>query len=226
MRYLRKTLIWIVKLIVLFVSVILLYLFLAIVLTIIPANHAKQPMQGIQIFIRTNGVHTDFVLPANRPEIDWLRYIKTEDFKGVRAPKYITFGWGDKGFYIETPEWSDLKASTAFKALFFLSTTAMHVSYLESKPEVDKDCKSLILKPEQYKKLITYIISSFRMDKGGEVILIPGKGYDAYDNFYEANGTYSFIKTCNTWLNSGLKYIGVKTATWAPFDKCIFYRLN
>ncbi len=226
MKHVRRVFIWLLKIIGTFISLILFYLFLAFMLTVIPTNHVKQPTRGIQIFIRTNGVHTDFVLPLDGLEINWLQYIKTDDFKGVYNPKYITFGWGDKGFYIETPEWSDLKASTAFKALFFLSTTAMHVSYLNSKPFEDKDCKSLILSEKQFKNLITYILGSFKRDRTGRIILIPGKGYDDHDNFYEANGRYSFIRTCNTWLNNGLKYIGVKTATWAPFDKCIFYRLD
>ena len=225
MRYFRKTLFWLVKLIGLLVSIVLLYFLLALLLTIIPTNHAPQPANGVQIFVMTNGVHTDFVLPVDRPEMDWLQYIPISDFKRAHHPRYITFGWGDKGFYIETPEWSDLKASTAFKALFFLSSTAMHVSYMNSKPIEDKDCKSIILTEKQYEKLINYIQGSFKKNADGNVILIPGKGYDAYDNFYEANGTYSLIKTCNGWLNNGLKNIGVKTAIWAPFDKCIFYRL-
>jgi uncharacterized protein (TIGR02117 family) len=226
MRHIRKALAWLVKVITFIISLIVLYLLLAVILTIIPANHKIQPQQGVSIFIRTNGIHADFVLPLDRPEINWLQYIKREDFKKVHEATYITFGWGDKGFYIETPEWSDLKASTAFKALFFLGTTAMHVSYLQTNPASGKDCKQLILSETQYKKLINYILASFKRDQTGSFVLIPGKGADENDNFYEANGTYSFIKTCNTWLNNGLKHIGVRTATWAPFDRCIFYYLT
>jgi conserved hypothetical protein len=217
---------WLVRVFVFLIALILLYLTAAVVLTLIPSGHATSVENGVTIFIRTNGVHTDFVLPANRTEVDWTQYIKKENFKYIYDPEYITFGWGDKGFYIETPEWSDLKASTAFKALFFLSTTAMHVSYLSEEPALDKDCRKLVLSEYQYNKLIEYILASFKKDKAGNVILIPGKGYSSNDNFYEANGTYSLFKTCNSWLNIGLKRIGVKTATWAPFDKCIFYHLK
>ena len=226
MRYFRQVLLWIVKILGLLISIIILYFLLAFILTIIPANRTNQSTSGITIYVRTNGVHTDFRIPLDRPEIDWLQYIKKEDFKKVDNLRYITFGWGDKGFYIETPEWSDLKTSTAFKALFFLSSTAMHVSYLQAQPIEDKDCKRLILSETQYKKLINYILSSFTENQAGKFILIPGKGYDTNDNFYEAQGTYSFIKTCNTWLNNGLKNSNVKTAIWAPFDKCIFYHLK
>jgi len=226
MRAFYKVLRWLLRGLILLISLILIYLATAVVLTIIPAKHTEPAKEGITIFIRTNGVHTDFVLPVDRSEIDWPQYFKLVDFKEVYDPQYITFGWGDKGFYLETPEWSDLKASTAFKALFFLSSTAMHVSYLSEEPFVDKDCKKLVLSEYQYNKLIEYIISSFRKTNAGIPVLIPGKGYGDNDNFYEANGTYSFIKTCNTWLNNGLKQVGIKTAVWAPFSKCIFYHLQ
>jgi uncharacterized protein (TIGR02117 family) len=226
MRIFYKIFHWLIKGLIFLISLILLYLAIAIVLTIIPSKHIDQVESDITIYIRTNGVHTDFVLPTNRSEIDWFQYIKAGDFKQVVDPTYITFGWGDKGFYLETPEWSDLKASTAFKALFFLSSTAMHVSFLSSEPALDKDCKKLVVSEYQYSKLIEYIISSFKRNNAGEFILIPDKGYGDNDNFYEANGTYSFIKTCNTWLNNGLKQIGVKTAIWTPFDKCVFYHLK
>jgi uncharacterized protein (TIGR02117 family) len=227
MKYLRKTIIGLLKIAGTFFTIIILYFLLALILTIIPANrNAKQPSTGIQIFVRTNGVHTDFVLPVNTVVMNWEEYIHPLDFKKVYHPNYITFGWGDKGFYLETPDWSDLKASTAFKALFFLSSTAMHVSYLKKTPLQDKDCISLIITENQYRLLIKYILDSFRNDKKGNIILIPDKGYDTNDNFYEAKGTYSFINTCNTWLNSGLKHIGVRSSLWAPFDKYVFYHLN
>ena len=44
--------------------------------------------------------------------------------------EYLAFGWGDKGFYLDTPEWSDLKASTAFKAAFALGNSAMHTTFI------------------------------------------------------------------------------------------------
>ena len=162
MRHALRAFIWLVRAIALVLSLIVLYLLMAIILTIIPTNHESQQKQDVPIFIRSNGVHTDFILPTDRPEINWLQYIRKEDFRQVVDPKYITFGWGDKGFYIETPEWSDLKASTAFKALFFLSTTAMHVSYLPSEPSVGKDCKKIIISEIQYQKLINYVLSSFK----------------------------------------------------------------
>ncbi len=42
------------------------------------------------------------------------------------------------------------------------------------------------------------------------------------DAFYEAKGSYSFMKTCNTWANSALKSAGQKAALWTPSDKGIF----
>lgn len=57
---------------------------------------------------------------------------------------YIAFGWGDKGFYLDTPTWADLKFSTAFKAAFWMGQSAMHTTYYREVKE-GEDCKRLCL---------------------------------------------------------------------------------
>lgn len=51
--------------------------------------------------------------------MDWSQKIPFSQTKGKSTDfNYIAFGWGDKGFYLDTPTWADLKFSTAFKAAF------------------------------------------------------------------------------------------------------------
>ena len=56
------------------------------------------------------------------------------------------------------------------------------------------------------------------MDQNGNKILLIGKGYTTYDEFYEAKGNYSCFKTCNSWVNSALKESNLKACYWTPFD--------
>ena len=63
------------------------------------------------------------------------------------------------------------------------------------------------------------ISNSFKTIKGEKVF--KSNGYTSNDIFYEANGSYSIFKTCNTWSNSILKNSGVKSLLWTPFSSDI-----
>lgn len=205
---------------------VLLYLLSMVLFTLIPANgFSKQPKEGIVIFLKTNGVHTDLVLPVHNEVFDWRTQFDTTTFKKEEKPfTYVAVGWGDKGFYLNTPTWAELKFSTAFNAMFALSTTAMHVTYRTDVLLPGEKIKKIIVSKEQYTRLISYIVHSFQSQSDGKLRRIDCIHYSgANDNFYEAIGTYHLFKTCNVWTNNGLKEIGVKTAFWAPLDKCVLY---
>jgi uncharacterized protein (TIGR02117 family) len=183
------------------------------------------PQQGVVIYIESNGVHTDFLLPARSEEMDWFTCFPTTDFQDVDAGyDYLSIGWGDRGFYLYTPTWADLKFSTAFKAAFALDSAAMHVTYRLIAPQPDEGLKKLVISQEQYKKLIAYILAGFKK-RNGTFWHIEGHTYGRQDTFYEAKGSYSLFKTCNVWTCEGLKAIGVKIGVWAPFEDGLMRQL-
>lgn len=191
----------------------------------ISVNREKETKNEVSIFIITNGVHTDLVMPVRNEQIDWSKKIKFENtIKKDTVMKYIALGWGDKGFYLETPTWADLKFSTAFKAAFALSSSAIHATFYKEMKE-GKNCVKINISKEQYSRLIKYIQSSFKADLKGHYINIKSNAnYGVDDTFYEANGSYSLFHTCNTWANTGLKKCGQKACLWTPFDTGIFYQ--
>lgn len=136
--------------------------------------------------------------------------------------KYLAIGWGDKGFYLNTPEWSDLKVSTAFNAVFGLSSSAMHTTFYKKMIE-DDNCKKIKITVEEYQKLITYISKSFKYDSANKVQWIEGN-YGNTDAFYEAKGSYNLFYTCNTWANNALKAANQKASLWTVTDMGIFYQ--
>lgn len=178
----------------------------------------------VTIYIKTNGVHTDIVVPVKTPQMDWTQYIKYEhtDDKDSTMP-YVGLGWGDKGFYLQTPEWSDLKFSVAFKAMFYLSTSAIHATFYPSITE-DKNCKAIKISYKQYEQLNTFLLNSFDRDENSNTIHIPSvdDGYGSTDAFYEAKGKYSLFYSCNTWANKALKAADQKACLWTVTDKGIF----
>jgi uncharacterized protein (TIGR02117 family) len=204
---------------------ILLYLLAAYILSKISINGSKVSLDNdMEIYILTNGVHTDIVVPVKSSKINWSELIKFENtLSKDTLMKYIAFGWGDKGFYLETPNWSDLKASIAFKAMFYLGKSAMHTTFYKEMNE-DETCIKIEVSKSEYAKLTRYLLEGFQRDERGGVLHIKGHSYGENDAFYEAKGVYGLFNTCNTWTNDGLTFCGQKACLWTPFDKGIFYQ--
>ncbi|MEL1242262.1 TIGR02117 family protein [Flavobacterium flavipallidum] len=202
---------------------ILCYILAAYFLSKITIDKEQHTKPEVEIYILTNGVHTDIVMPTKTDQIDWSKQIQYKNTIAADSTyQYIAMGWGDKGFYLETPEWSDLKASVAFKAASGLSTTAIHATYYK-KLKLGEDCKAMQISKEQYNRLITYITKSLQKDASGNFLAIKtNANYGKTDAFYEATGSYSIFKTCNTWANNGLKACGQKCCFWTATDTGIF----
>lgn len=178
--------------------------------------------QEIKVYIASNGIHTDICMPTLTELKDWTNFISTKPFE-TQNKDYIKIGWGDKGFFLDTPTWSELKASTAINAALLPSNTAMHVAYIRE-PQKSESCRAVTLNFYNYKKLINHIESSFET-RDRKILLIHGKGYSNNDNFYEAINSYHLFRTCNSWTNEALKSANVKTGIYALFPHGILSHL-
>lgn len=195
------------------------YLILGIILSYIPTHPEKINCENTkEIYVSTNGVHLDIVIPA-----EYLGNSFKEELSISTSVKYLSFGWGDKGFYLETPTWDKLKFSVAVKALFLKSETAMHVT--EYKHALKK-WNNVELCEQQYEKLIHYILNSFKRNNTGTLVEMADAGYTEHDRFYEAVGNYYFLNTCNDWVNKALKISEVKTSVWSPFDFGVLHHVK
>ena len=216
---------YLLKGIIAIVLFVVLYLLAVLLLPLIPVNSKPQKIanDSISIYILTNGVHTDVVVPVKTKQVDWSELIPFSDTTSKQPMKYIAFGWGDKGFYLDTPEWKDLKASTAFKAAFWLGSSAMHTKFYNKLTE-NETCKKIEISPAEYQTLITYIKQSFKLDENGKVEFIPtDMVYGKHDAFYEATGTYNIFFTCNTWASGALKSANQLAPLWTATQQGIFY---
>jgi uncharacterized protein (TIGR02117 family) len=218
-----KLLHWPLKIIGVFFLLVATYFIFAFTLSAIPVNSGfkEEEKKSVTIYIFTNGVHTDLVFPFQNEQMDWSKYVSSSQTTSRKTTEFAAFGWGDKGFYLQTKTWDDLKLKTAFNALFYLSSTAMHVSFY-NKLQENESCKKIHISKDSYQKLTEYVIQSFKLDSTGNSQLIKDAHYWDNDIFYEANGTYSLFFTCNTWANEGLKDSDLKACVWTPFDYGMF----
>ena len=220
----KKTLQIILKSIAAILGLIVIYVILSLTIPYIPVQKkVTNEIADIPIYIYTNGVHTDIVMPIKSEQIDWSQKIPFDNTISKRTDfNYVGIGWGDKGFYLDTPTWAQLKVSTAFNAAFWLGDSAMHTTFYKSMTEGD-DCKKIMITKAQYADLIKFVDSKFDKNSEGQNILIETDAvYSKDDAFYEAQGSYSFLYTCNTWTNNALKAAGQKAALWTPTDFGIF----
>lgn len=223
MRIIKKTLKYTGYTILGIIGFVLIYLLCAWCLSSIAVD--KEPGEGdVAIFIKTNGVHTDIVVPLVTAHTDWRSDIKLSNahLPDTGNIQFLAVGWGDKGFYLQTPTWADLTFSTAFKAAFGLNTTAVHATFYEKLQE-DARCKKIMISAGQYQRLTDFIKNSMQLDADGHAIqIITNANYSNADAFYEAKGSYSLFHTCNTWANNALKACGQKACLWTAFDTGIF----
>jgi uncharacterized protein (TIGR02117 family) len=168
----------------------------------------------VTIYVKTNGVHTDICLPVHTDIFDWREMLPIADYPNASGFEYVSIGWGDKGFFLDTPEWSDLTFNTAVNAAFLPSGTAMHVAYLSKAPQISDAVAKVFIDDSAHELLINFIQNSFKKTNN-KVEIIPNRGYWHHDNFYEALGNYHLFNTCNAWTNQALKTIGVKTGWYA-----------
>ncbi len=222
----KKIFMILLKVLIVIISFLALYGLAVWLLPYIAVNkNAGKSGGDITIYIKTNGVHTDIVMPVKNDAHDWSSLIKYEDTDAKDSSlSFVGIGWGDKGFYLQTPEWKDLKFSVAFKAMFHLGSSALHATFYPSIVTGD-DCKAIKITTAEYEKLVAFIEKSFKKDVQGNSIHIPSTddGYGETDAFYEANGKYDLFNTCNSWANRALKACDQKACLWTAMDKGIFY---
>ncbi|QNH61175.1 TIGR02117 family protein [Hymenobacter sediminicola] len=206
------------------VGALVLYGVAAVGLSAVPVGkRGHSAPDAIEAYVLSNGVHTDIVVPVRNAQMDWTQLVRYTDTPAADSSmRYVGFGWGDKGFYLDTPTWAELKPSTAFKAMFWLGESAMHTTF-HNQPVEGSDCVKIYLSPAQYSQLIEFIRNSFDYDVQGRVEHIQGHSYGQHDAFYEAKRTYNLFYTCNSWANEALKAAGQRAAFWTPFDAGIFW---
>lgn len=184
----------------------------------IPANAGwRPPARGVTIYVETNGVHTDLVLPVAAEGIDWRDLVRPGDISDPRYADYdhLAFGWGEARFYLETPTWADVRPGTVLRAAIGSDRTLVHVEHIPA-PAAGPDARSIVLRPDEYRRLAAFIRASFaHVPPGTRPKIFPG--YANYDAFYSGFGRYDALMTCNAWTGAALRAAGVRVGIWTPF---------
>lgn len=207
---------------------VLLIVLLLVLGTVVPrpffvddANGAKDR----EILLLSNPIHTDIALRID----DDLRRVFAELQEGGIAVNHpaaatLVFGWGGRSFYIQTPNWADLKPMPVLRS-FTLDSSVMHVDVTGDIPADFASVKRLRISEEGYQRLVASIRESFaRNDDRIEVV--SGAAYGLTDAFFEANGWFNAVAGCNTWSAAMLREAGIRTGWWTPLPTLLNWSIE
>lgn len=173
---------------------------------------ARQPADGIRIYVEDNGIHTGIILPKHAAGVGFDDLVAPGDLSDPRygGHGWLSIGWGDRAFYLGTPTWADVRPATIAAAAIGSDATVLHVGHLPD-PAGEPGIYAITLTPDQYRRLVRHIRASFAEETA------PVHGYGPSDAFYAARGRYSAITTCNAWTGAALREAGVAMGAWTPF---------
>ena len=204
--------------------------FLIVLIGLVPVNNGFEPAEdGVEIFVASSPIHADVIVPMTNQVMDWRQEFSPKHFNRSFARKsHVGIGWGDRGFYLETPAWSDLKVRTVLKALFWPSGSCMHVT-MYGRPRTSASVRSVVISEAQYALLVEQLKANFERDTANEIIPILGYAYEGgADNpyppngFFSATGRYHCLNTCNSWTGRTLKETGLRVPWLTPLPKTLF----
>ncbi|WP_404784849.1 TIGR02117 family protein [Altericista sp. CCNU0014] len=172
-----------------------------------------------------NHFHAEAIVPVTTAAFDWRSRLSLSQL-GPNADKYryLSFGWGDRQFFMN----ASFHPIAIFDTLFLPGPTVMHVWGHAEKPDrlpPAFEVKQIWLSRTEYLKLMQFIDASFKRDTQGNPRYIR-QGLYADSGFYEAIGSYSIARTCNTWTADALRRAGVNTPVWTALAPAIMHHLR
>ena len=188
------------------------YLAAALVLGLIPsrtAMPAPTAAADYPVYLVSNGVHINLVLPLHNDIADWRDRLP-ESGPG----DWVYIGWGSRAFYTQVPTWGDLTVPLAAKALLW-DDSVLFVRGGAAPLPGSGQVRKIRLNAAQYRQLNADIRRQF-----AAAAPLPDNPH-----FYAARGAYQPLQTCNEWVRRRLQPLGVTVPLWSPFDRPLLWHL-
>lgn len=199
-----------------------LYLAAALVGGVVPVNRNwSEPGEGITVYLRSNGIHVDLILPANAQGLDWRPLLPAADFASPPpGTRWFAFGAGERRVYLDTPRWRDIKPAAIWAGL----AGGERVIHVERLATIGPGVRAVRLRPAEYRRLWASVRSEFALGRSGRPQRVDHPGYWTGDAFYEGRGKASAVNTCNQWVADRLRTAGVTSSIWSPFTPGLTWR--
>ncbi|MCC3528505.1 MAG: TIGR02117 family protein [Microcoleus sp. PH2017_22_RUC_O_B] len=189
-------------------------------------EQSSQKTCTVSVQVSNQGIHTEIIVPVKNQYFNWNQYLPlTQIGRDANYDyKYLSFGWGDRAFMLESPTSATINPVIAFNALFLPTPSTLHVQGYRLVPQ-NKETKCVKISGENYLRLVNFIKNTFQLDAGGNKMKIS-YGYHNNDSFYEAKGSYSILRNCNDWTAEALREAEINTPLWSTLSSSIMFHLN
>jgi uncharacterized protein (TIGR02117 family) len=203
---------WTARLLALAAGLLLLLLTGLVLGAVLPRNAGWQEAEtGVIIHVDATPVHTELILPARAGAFNLTDF---QPFADGKPGPFVGVSWGDRDFFVATPDWSDFDPGLAARALFASRGSLVHVYRLEA-----PSGHPVRLTPDQYRRLVAHLRAEVAPGAS-----IPGYGTD--DIFLPGSGRYSWWRTCNQWAADALAAAGVRVGRWTPLAQSLMWRFE
>lgn len=195
--------------------------------------YTQQSDCTVSIYVsNVNNFHAEIIVPVNNQVFDWRKHLDLNRLgKDADRYNYLSFGWGDRQFFMN----SSFDPLTIFDVLFLPGSSVMHVwGHPEPKLKLDDfELKQVNLSQAQYLKLTEFINDTF-VRKASPVenrsaddrVTYLKQGLYSNSGFYEAKGSYSALRTCNSWTAEALRVADVNTPIWPALASAVMKQIN
>lgn len=206
---------------------LLLYLGTSALLMLFPTHqYLSSPLHKTNntIALTHDIAHANFLIDLSTSTTDWQRLLP--DLVPEKSG-YLLAGWGEEEVYTQTPNWSDLRASSAFKALLMNTPGTLYFRYFPEAPNQYLQVTPLWLDDTTLQTIESEIMNSFATAnyQKSPTPVFHSPGYGTNDQFYYALGKYNLFTTCNTWVGEILEKANVPVSPWTPFSYNIVYSI-
>lgn len=190
-----------------------------------PLPPAQAP--ATNVYITTNGLHTDVWLPSQVPLGADSAVQPLDSLLGLPPgpPGYRVLGWGHRAFYLAGPQPDEVRFYFFGLRLLVPSRSSLRVNCLAGPPAVGPTARRLVVGPNQLADLVAFMQRTLGTANGAEAQPIaqpsplPGQ-------FYESPLRYHAFYTCNHWTTQCLATLGASRPLWSPMAWGVMWQLR
>lgn len=167
-----------------------------------PEIESSDAIRSNPLFVVSHGWHTGLIIPAS-----YLNQSIPDLKARFGDAAYYEIGWGDKGFY----QSQEITTGLTLQAMFWSEGAILHVVAVPDSPSQyfgQSEVVGTCLTNKQISSLATFVANSFAHDARGQVVRLK-QGIYGNSQFYDGEGRYYLLNTCNKWTAKGLQSAGV-----------------
>ncbi len=165
-------------------------------------TEGRSAEKSVVIYVVSHGWHTGIMVPAR--EIQSNLHQLRERFG--KTP-YLEFGWGDNLFYPA----DEMTTGLTLRAILWPTGSVIHAVAVPEKAELffpDSQVERLCITPNDYSSLISFITKSFYTNEKNDIVQLKD-GIYGNSQFYQGEGAFCLLNTCNNWTAKALKSAGM-----------------